>query len=168
MATLIQSLTELLASGYSQEQAATALGVSPGRISQILTENPDIRGQVQAMRASRLTGEAAHEDRKRAVAASLLGKLEELVEADMFHRPTDVLMAYKVLEASRKPALAAPALGDGASGGSIVTIVLPQAARDLFTVTSVGSVVEAGGQNLLTLPSQNLAKLAETHRHELI
>lgn len=150
-----QKVMELLGSGVSNEQTASAVGCDASYISQLMAD-ADFSAKVVALRVASLT-EASKRDKKiDGIEDDLLDQLQDVVDMRGFMKPRDMLAAFAIVnKASRR----------GVSGGEamvinqqIINLQLPPAVVQNFTKNAQGEIIEVEGQTLVTMPAHTLLK----------
>jgi predicted transcriptional regulator len=151
---------ELLGQGIGPEMVASALGVTTSAISQLLARE-DFALAVTERRFQSL---AAHNTRDLAydkLEDKLLEKLENVLP--MMFDPLKILRALQVINGAKRRGAAAP--DSTIQKQQIVQLVMPSVALQQFTQTNNltmnihNQVVNAGGQDLITVQSANMDKL---------
>lgn len=147
----------LLGSGVPAENVAAALGVDASRISQLLA-NPIFSEQVTALRYEALQEHNERDHKYDSLEDQLLGKLEKSLPLLM--KPRDILAAIQVVNNAKRRGQSAPEQVTNKT--TIHNIVLPTSIAATFVVNGKNQVVEADGQELLTIQSGSLLKQIET------
>ena len=155
----------MLGSGIAAESVASALGVTPARISQLLSEE-EFAAKVTALRYENLR---KHNDRDAAYDAiedKLLDKLDKSIP--LMYKPSELLHAIRIVNGARRRGQSAPE--QVTNQQTIVNLMLPTVVTERFTTNINNQVVKAGDTELLTLSSSQLLKQvnsnAETARLE--
>lgn len=146
-------IKELLGNGLSNEVVATAVGVHPSYISQLMS-NEEFAGEVVALRTQRLTSYTNRDSKWDTVEDKLLAKLEDIVDNDMIYKPTALLMALRTVNmAKRRGAVVQDSV---TVNQQIVMLSMPSTVIQSYVQNSTGEVVEVEGQTLVTMPAQAL------------
>ena len=163
-------ILELLGTGLSPEIVASAAGVTPSYISQLLSE-PSFSAQVTQLRFDNLQS-ATNRDRKYDdIEDALIAKMQDLLP--MMYKPLEVLRAITVINGAKRRGASAPETIH--MNNTVVNLVIPTQILQKFTVNSANQVVEVfssshgdtdksqniketTGQTLVTMPSSTLLK----------
>lgn len=145
----------LLGSGIKQEQVASALGVTAARITQLLSE-PAFSAEVTRLRCESLHSHTMRDSEYDSLEDKLLVKLEKALP--MILRPADILKALSVVNAAKRRGVDAPDVT--AANVNVVSLMLPNSVVQKFAVNIDNQVIQAGEQNLLTMTSSALLKMA--------
>lgn len=146
----------LLGSGIGSDSVASALGVSPGRISQMLAEK-SFSDKVSALRYTNLQSANARDERYNTLEDRLLEKLDRAMP--LMVRPRDILDAMTRVNNAKRRGQSAPDTTNNTQ--NVVNIILPTAVASRFITNINNQVTKAGDQELLTMPSGNLLKQVE-------
>ena len=146
----------LLGSGVAAEQVASALGVTPGRISQLLAEET-FSQEVAALRYDALQKHNKRDDRYDRLEDTLMDKLDKAMS--LLIRPVDIINALTKVNNATRRGQSAPTQVNNQQ--NIVTLVMPTIIVDKFTTNAQNQVTSAGGQDLSTMASGNLLKQVE-------
>ena len=146
----------LLGSGAGAEQVAMALGVSSGRISQLLSKKV-FSDKVASLRYQSLQQSNKRDEKYGSLEDKLLGKLERSIP--LLLKPESILKAIQVVNGAKRRGQSAPE--HSTTSQNIVNLVLPTQIVQQFTTNINNQVVKAGDQELLTIPSGNLLKQVE-------
>ena len=151
----------LLGSGVSAEATANALGVSPSRISQLLSDQT-FSNKVATLRYENLQRHNVRDNKYDSIEDELLDKLEKSLAFIM--KPQDILRAINTINSAKRRGQSAP--DQVINQQNIVNVVLPEVIAQRFTVNIDNQVTRAGGQELLTMPAGNLLKQVEKKAEE--
>jgi hypothetical protein len=144
---------QLLGAGVAAESVAAALGVTPGRISQLLAEQ-SFSDEVATIRYENLQKHNLRDNNYDTIEDQLIGKLEDSLP--MMHKPREILQAIKVINSAKRRGQSAP--DQVVNQQNIVNVLLPQIIAERFTVNVDNQVTRAGEQELHTMPATNLLK----------
>ena len=150
--SLEEKAINLLGNGVSSEATAAALGVSPARISQMLSQD-DFAAAVTELRYKNLQ---KHNDRDAAYDSledELLAKLK--ANLGLIFKPEQLLRAIATINGAKRRGQDSPDSNQTAAN-NIVNITLPNIIVENFTVNSNNQVIKAGQQDLLTIQSGTL------------
>ncbi len=146
----------LLGSGVSAEQVASALGVTPSRIAQLLAEE-SFAVKVAALRYESLQKHNKRDGAYDSLEDKLLEKLERSLP--LLIKPESILKAIAIVNGAKRRGQSAPQQVTNTQ--NVVQLVMPQVIVQKFTTNLDNQVVKAGKQELLTMPSGNLLKQVE-------
>lgn len=147
---------QLLGSGISAEAAANALGVTPSRISQLLSEQ-HFSDRVATLRYENLQKHNTRDNAYDAMEDVLLDKLEQ--QLPFLLKPGEILKALQVTNNAKRRGQSAP--DQTINQQNIVNLVLPEVIAQRFTVNIDNQVTRAGEQELHTMPASDLLKTVE-------
>lgn len=150
---------KLLGAGIQQEAVAAALGVSPGRITQLLA-NEEFADEVAKLRYAALQEHTVRDGKYNSLEDQLLTKLE--ASLPLLMRPESILKALSVVNGAKRRGLDTPQATTSMT--TIVNLTLPTNVIDKFVVNSDNQVTRAGTQTLHTMSSGNLMKQLEAAR----
>jgi hypothetical protein len=161
--TTEEKALSLLGAGINAEQAASALGVTPSRISQLLS-NEEFAGKVAELRYQNLT---KHNERD-ASYDSLEDKLREKLEKQLglIMKPDQIIRALHVVNNLKRRGQSAP--DQIVNQQNIVSITIPTQIIQKFTTNVNNQVIATSEQSLETIQSGTLLKQAEANNHEQI
>jgi hypothetical protein len=148
-------LIGFLAAGVPPAAAATAAGVTPAYVTQLLDDD-EFRTEVINASAERLDV-AIKQD---TTVESIKTKALRVIEAKLpFVRSSlEAARIYQILSAAPKNAPTG-STQSGQAGVNMVTIVLPKAAGINLKLNTLNQVIEIEGQTMATLPSRELPLL---------
>jgi len=146
----------LLGSGVQAEQVAAALGVTPARISQLLSDET-FANQVASLRYENLQKHNTRDSKYDAMEDTLLEKLEKSV--GFMFKPETILKAIQIINNAKRRGQSTP--DQVTNQQTIVNLVLPTQITQKFTTNINNQVISAGEQTLNTMQSSNLLALAE-------
>jgi len=146
----------LLGSGVPASAVAAALGVTPGRISQLLA-NDEFADQVVNLKVTALN---KHNDRDTAYDTMedlLLTKLKSALP--LLFRPADIAKTLQLINGAKRRGQSAPE--QVVAQTNMVTVLLPIHIKQKYTTNIANQVVQAGDQSLITMQSGNLLGMIE-------
>lgn len=160
---------KLLGNGYNAETVASACGVSPSRISQLMSEDW-FSNKVAELKFNNLQKHNEIDNDYDDMEAKLLTNLRHTIP--LMLRPMEILKAVQVLNAAKRRGSSAPA--QSVQQQTIVNLTLPASVTQRFAVNVNNQVVSVGNedgsqQTLVTIQSSNMleaAKLKEGERNE--
>lgn len=151
--TLQGRAMELLGSGVPQESVASALGVTPSYISQLLSDE-GFAGEVTKLKYEALTKHTERDTKYDDLEDKLLDKLEKSLPLMM--RPMDIQRALNTVNnAKRRGTDSKESI---IAQQNIVEITMPTQIVQQFTTNTVNQVIMAGEQDLTTIQSGDLLK----------
>lgn len=146
---------ELLGAGVTVEQAAAALGVTPGRISQLMSEEK-FASKVTQLKFTNLQKHNIRDSEYDTLEDKVLAKLKLSVESGMVYRPLELNRILATLNAAKRRGISEPAAITNQS--TVISLTLPVTIVQQFKRDSSNRVIEAGNQTLVTIPSSMLQK----------
>lgn len=153
----------LLGSGVKAEAVANALGVTPSRISQFLS-NEVFAAAVENLRYEQLQRHNKRDDAYDALEDKLLAKLDHSL--NLIAKPDTLIRALSAVNNAKRRGQSAPE--HVANHTNIVQLVLPTIIKEIFATNINNQVVKAGEQELLTLPSSDLLSKVEAIQKERV
>lgn len=151
---------QLLGQGLSASVVASALGVTEGRVSQLLS-NSEFAKEVQRLRFENLQKSTAIDGKYSAIEDKLLDKLEKIVP--LITKPRDVLAALSTVNSAKRRG--ATSVDTDSLQAKVVNLTLPVSVQQKF-ITNVNQQVtevrdESGNsQTLVTASAGSLDGLA--------
>jgi hypothetical protein len=167
MGVSAEKIKELLGNGLSNEVVATAVGVSPSYISQLMSDEV-FASEVVTLRTKTLTDATSRDRSIDSLEDKLLHKYGQLVDQGMVYKPTDVLRALQVINAAKRRGTT-PQQANTVNQ-TVVILNIPVKVVNKFKKNISGEVIEVvtpegDQQTLVTMPSATLMrKLAEQHQ----
>ena len=152
----------LLGQGIIPEQAAAAAGLSPSRISQLLSQE-EFAARVAELRFENLS---KHNERDAAydrLEDSLIEKMKDCLPLMM--RPGEILKAIQVINAAKRRGSSAPQ--SITEQHTVINLIMPQQILNKFTINPNNQVVQAGEQSLVTIQSGALLSKIKEKSHVL-
>ena len=138
----------LLGSGIAPVTVAASLGITPGRISQLLSDE-NFAARVAELRYNHLAKHNERDDRYDNVESTLIERLEEAIP--MMHRPLELLRAIQVINGAKRRGASTPEAI--VEKQAVVQLVVPIQILNKFQTNQQGQVVTVGEQDLLTIQS---------------
>lgn len=160
----IQKILGYLAAGVQPAVAASAAGVDPSYVSQLLDQEP-FRLELYQRSAERLETAVAHDTKTESVEAKALAMIEQ--KLPFVRSAIEAAKIFQILNNSKKKAIAPNSSGGDASVGG-VTIVLPRAALKgiELRVNTQQQVIEVEGRTMAPLPSKQLPAILEARNKQ--
>jgi len=159
--SLEEKAISLLGSGIMAEQVASALGVTPARIAQLLSKE-HFSKRVAALRYTNLQSHNVRDSAYDELEDSLLEKLGRAMP--LLIKPRDIIDALTKVNAAKRRGHSAPNTIN--SQQTVVSLILPTVITEKFSIDLNNQVTRAGNQELLTMPSGNLLKQVEKAEEE--
>ena len=144
---------ELLGSGVPQEAVASALGVTPSYISQLLSDTA-FAAKVTEKKYSLLSKHTERDASYDLLEDDLIEKLNKAKH--LMFRPADILAAIKVVNGAKRRGT--DSQSSIVTQQNIVEITMPTQIIQQFTTNIVNQVVKVGDQDLITIQSGDLLK----------
>ena len=141
----------LLGQGVIPEQAAAASGLSPSRISQLLSQE-DFASRVAELRFESLSKHNERDAAYDSLEDDLIEKMRDCLP--LMVRPQEILRAISVINAAKRRGASAPESITNQS--TVINLVLPNQILTKFTLNQSNQVVQAGDQPLVTIQSGTL------------
>lgn len=151
-------LISLLAAGVPPSAAASAAGVEPSYVSQLL-ETEDFREALLVASSARLEEAIAHDKTVESLESKTLRAIEQ--KLPFVRSAMEAAKIFQILNNSKKRALTDRDANAGGGNVQLVTIVLPKAAAVNLRLNSQQQVIEVEGRTMAPLPSRELPKLQE-------
>lgn len=168
-------ILELLGNGLSPEIVATAAGVSPSFISQLLSTE-EFATQVTALRFKNLQEDTERDKRYGKLEDQLLSKMEDLLP--MMYKPMEILRAITVVNGAKRRGASAPETQH--INNTVVNLIMPRTILQQFVTNANNQVVEviaiedkkvlqapSERKTLVTMPSSSLKDLLAGRRQEI-
>jgi len=162
---MLSTLTEsralaLLGTGLTAETVASALGVTPARISQLLSDEEFAR-QVTDLKFQNLQKHNIRDTTYDTLEDSLLEKFQEMMP--LLTRPMEILKAMHVINSAKRRGQSTPDAIH--TQQTIVQLNMPVQVIAKFAKDINNQVIEAGNQTLLTIPSNKLRELSKEYKN---
>jgi len=154
-------ILEMLGNGLSPGVCASALGVSESYISQLLSEE-SFAQQVTGRRFESLQAATARDKQYDFIEDALVEKMKDLLP--MMYKPMEVLRAITVINAAKRRGASAPE--NTVINQTIVQLSLPISITSKFVTNAHNQVVEAGEQELITIPTTALTRKLGEYKNE--
>lgn len=151
-------IAALLGSGLHPNLVATAVGCTPGYISQLLTDET-FALEVSTLRVRDIEKLQGRDGQWNELEDTLLARLKELVPFMM--KPRDVLGALQVVNGAKRRAaeLARPeALNQQINIQNVVVLQLPQNTVNQFELSKNNEVISVEGRALVPMSTDTLLK----------
>lgn len=142
---------KLLGSGLRPEQVATAIGVDPSRISQLLS-NQNFAAAVANLRFEALQRHNATDEAYDTIEEALIEKLSDVLP--LMLKPMEILKAISVINAAKRRGQSAP--DNITQQATVVNLVMPTQIIQKFSMNSNNQITNVGSQTLQTMQSNVL------------
>ena len=157
-----ERIKELLGAGLSNSVVASAVGMTEGYISQLLSDET-FAAEVQTMRLTALTDAKERDRGYDRIEDKLLDRLSDTI--DTLVRPREIASILHVVNNAKRRAT--PAEMGAVAAQTIVNLNLPNVVAAKFTVNTTNQVVEVEGRSIATMPAKAvLQKLSELPQPE--
>jgi type I site-specific restriction endonuclease len=161
MSTTTTTTTEtraisLLGQGLGPEVVAAAIGVSTGRISQLLSD-PAFSAQVAELRYENLAKHNTRDSAYDSMEDTLLEKLKDCLPFMM--RPMEILKSIQVINQAKRRGASAPE--SIISQQTVVQLLMPTQILQQFTTNINNQVIKTGDQDLVTVQSASMNSLLD-------
>lgn len=157
------ALTRLLGQGVSNKDVAEELGLTPSAVTQ-LASKPEVAQKIEEAQATQLAASTAIDAKYDRIEDKLLDQLEKTIP--LLLRPMEISKVLQTVNGAKRRGVGHKSNEQGPA--RILNLNIPVALQTKFVVNSNNQVVEAGEQTLVTMPSSNIAKMAEVHNVQLI
>jgi hypothetical protein len=147
----------LLGSGVAPGQVANAVGCDVSYISQLLAE-PEFALKVAELRTADVLKYKEMDSNYDITEEKLLKKLNDLLP--MMLKPDVVLRALAVVNNAKRRANSA--MNNNVESGQVVKLQMPISIVNNYKINMVGGMVEVGGRDLTSMPSDVLMKSLES------
>lgn len=145
----------LLGQGLSISVVASALGVTESTISQLLS-NPAFSSEVKNRKFAALARHNTIDENYDKMETALQKKLHEVIP--MMFKPREILQAIQIINGAKRRGM--PSHDTNPGQGAVVPIIMPTIITQKFVTNINQQVIQAGSQDLTTLPSSEISKLA--------
>lgn len=148
----------LLTANIPMGKVAEALNVTPARISQMLESQAfkEALAEARFKHLNRYNEADANLDKLESDCVKQLSSVLELV-----HNPMQLTKIFTVLNGAKRRGVST--IADTPDSSSVVTLTMPTKVINNFQVNINNQVVRAGNEDLVTIQSQALQKLAATN-----
>lgn len=153
----------LLGQGFAPEMVATAVGVSPARISQLLSQD-EFAQQVAELRYRQLAAHTERDSKYDTLEDQILDRLR--TSLSMVFDPMKLAKLLSVVNSAKRRGAAAPE--HLTTQQTVVQLNIPTQILQQFRVNINNQVVQAGQQDLITVQSANMTKLLQQMQPELL
>jgi len=148
---------ELLGSGQTQEVVASTLGVTPGRISQLMAAE-DFAALVQAKRYDNLQKHNKLDAGYDSAEQKLQDKLLRAIP--LMFKSQEILRALQVVNMAKRKGAPVQPVSTNAGTNQVVSLTLPVQIINKFSTNLNNQILEANGQSLVTVTPAMLAKVS--------
>lgn len=153
----------LLGAGIPQEAVASALGVTPSYISQLLSDE-SFAEQVTKIKFETLSNHTARDSAYDNLEDTLLEKLKSA--APLLMRPRDILVAIKVINGAKRRGL--DSTENLVNQQAVVNLIMPTQIVQKFTTNINNQVIKTGDTDLITISSGNMEKFSEERKQKTL
>ncbi len=144
----------LLGQGINPEMAASAVGLSVSRISQLLSD-PEFAAQVAEARYRNLVKHNERDNMYDEMENILAKKFHDLIPFMM--KPMEILKGLREINALKRRGSSAP--DSITQQQEVINLVMPVQIISQYRVNSANQVVQAGNQDLITIQAGGLNAL---------
>lgn len=146
-----EQIKELLGQGLSNSVVASAVGCSPGLITQLLSDEI-FSQEVTTLRAASLTAATKRDRSIDSIEDKLIARMHVIV--DYITKPMEVVAALGAI--NKMVRRGNPAQQGHVINQTIVNLNMPSQSLQSYVRNSMGEVVEVAGQSLVTMPAAQL------------
>jgi len=150
---------DLLGSGASPSQVASALGVSESLISQFLSQDEFSRA-VAERRYQNLLKHNKRDNALDSLEDLLIEKMKNIIP--FMHKPHEIIAAFTRINAAKRRGSSAPEAVSAQQ--QVIQLTLPIQILNQITVDARNQVIKAGQQELLTVQSGRLPSLTSPNQ----
>jgi predicted transcriptional regulator len=161
LSSLESRALKLLGQGLQPSVVSNALGVTQSAISQLLS-NPEFSERVKELRVATLTRQSSIDENYDKMEHALQKKLYEQIP--LLFKPREILHAIQIVNAAKRRG--AQSTDAPIDASKVVQLIMPTAIQQTFVTNINQQVIQAGQQDLTTLPSGSLQTLISEHIHE--
>lgn len=154
-----ERVIELLGQGIPAEMVASAIGISPSRVSQLLS-TPSISERVSNLRYQNLAKHTSRDNKYDGIEDKLLDKLENTIP--FMIKSQEILRAVQVINGAKRRASSAPE--SILQQQEVVSINMPVQIYNKVVVNINNQVIKAGAQDLITVQSASMNQLLENKK----
>lgn len=152
-------ILEMLGNGLQPEIVATASGVSPAYVSQLLSEESFSR-QVTEKRFLNLQAATTRDRSYDSLEDKLLEKMEDLLP--LMYKPMEVLRAISIINTAKRRGSGVPE--SQVINNTIVQLQLPDIILNHFVKNETNQVIATGNQQLITIGAEKLTEKLSAHK----
>jgi predicted transcriptional regulator len=156
-----QRALDLLGQGVSAEQTAAALGISPSRVSQLLSEE-SFAAAVSERRFAALSKHTARDNAYDQIEDALIDKFRDMIP--LMYKPMEVMKAMQVVNQAKRRGQSAPE--SISNQREVINLILPTQIIQQFQVDIKNQVIQAGQQTLVTVQSGSMTDLLAKHKEK--
>jgi hypothetical protein len=146
----------LLGQGIPPSAVASALGVDPSAISQLMSDS-DFAEKVTDAKFTTLSKYNEHDSSIDALESKILEKMKDTLP--YMTKPLELLKSFQILNSAKRKGSLAPE--SVTTKQTIVQLILPEITMQRFQSNVHNQVIQVGEQSLLTIPSNRLLALTE-------
>ena len=151
----------LLGQGVPPSIVASALGVDPSRISQLLA-NPEFAAQVVEKKFESLTRQTSRDLEIDSLEDAVVKLLKDALP--MMSRPMEIIRAFSIINAAKRRGITTTEAPTAVQ--TIVALNIPAVLIQQFTKNIHNQVIQVGEKSLLTIQSGTLLKKVEALNDE--
>jgi predicted XRE-type DNA-binding protein len=152
---------KLLAAGLSAAKVAESLGVDSSRISQLL-DNDEFKSALADEKFSLLNRHNEADEKLNALEDKVRDRLEQTVE--MIFDPMKLTRIFQVVNAAKRRGMEVS--GDVFGNSTVVNLNIPQRIVNNFVVNSNNQVIQAGGEDLITIQPHRVQEMIHERDQE--
>lgn len=150
-------LISYLTAGVTPSEAARALGITPGAVTQLM-QTPEVSSELEKLREEQVKRSTELDHKYDTIEAKLLEQLERTVP--LLLRPGEIANVLTRINQAKRRGVAHQATS---APPRVLQLNLPVAIQNRFVVNSSNQVITAGAQDLVTIPSSGVPKLLEAN-----
>lgn len=163
MAHKEDKIKSMLGAGLSAETVASAVGVDPSYISQLLSDET-FSNEVIELRSKSLIAHTARDLSLDSLEDKAITQLDDMLQEGRFNKPGDMLNFLRVVNGAKRRGN--PVVHSVNPVNTVINLTLPSVVKQRFIVSNKGEVLEVNGQTLVTMSSSQLVKQISDQRGE--
>jgi len=160
--SLEERAVALLASGVTPSKVAEICDVDPSRISQLM-DSPAFKEQLSEAKFDQATKYTSIDQKLNNLEETVIDGLANTI--GMVLDPLKLARVLQVVNGAKRRGTAL--LGDGLDHVPIVSLTLPTKIVNNFVVNQVNQVVQAGGEDLITIQPSQMKELLNEQKSRL-
>jgi hypothetical protein len=155
----------LLGQGIEPSTVASAIGVSPSYISQLMS-NKEFEAKVVELRVENLVKHSERDSAYDRIEESLQGRLEKMIP--MMFKPMEVVKTLQVINAAKRRGPGSP--DSITQTQEVISLTLPTTIINQYMITpkletnSLNQVIKVGEQDIITVQSNRMEDLLSNQK----
>jgi len=145
---------KLLSAGLTPVRVAESLGVDSSRISQLM-DSEEFKTRLADEKFQLLSRHNEADEKLNALEDKVRDRLEQTV--DMIFDPMKLTRIFQVVNAAKRRGM--ELAGDSFANSTVVSLTIPQRVVNNFVVNSNNQVIQAGGEDLITIQPHRVQEM---------